>query len=260
LNEANGRAIPDAKLTVLLNGDSTVLTTNGTGQASLTVPNDLSPKTYEVFISFDSTETHMPSNATATLVVEKLPSQITASQMTVVYNTNNRLIVGISEKNGAAITNAKITMVLNGVKYEAKTDSKGKATFTVPKSLVPKAYEAGISFAGDDIHVKSSAKTKITVKKASVSLTANAKTFKAKVKTKKYAVTLKDNAGKAMKKVQLTLKVKGKTFKATTDKNGKATFKITKLTKKGKYTATVAYNGDKCFNKLTKKVKITVKK
>ena len=63
-----------------------------------------------------------------------------------------------------------------------------------------------------------------------------------------------------MKKVKLTLKVKGKTYKATTNAKGKATFKITKLTKKGKYAAKINFKGDKYFNKLTKKVKITVKK
>ena len=63
-----------------------------------------------------------------------------------------------------------------------------------------------------------------------------------------------------MKKVKLTLKVKGKTYKATTNAKGKATFKIKKLTKKGKYTAKVTYKGDKYFNAKTAKVKITVKK
>ena len=63
-----------------------------------------------------------------------------------------------------------------------------------------------------------------------------------------------------MKKVKLTLKVKVKTYKATTNDKGKATFKITKLTKKGKHTAKITYKGDKYFNKLTKSAKITIKK
>ena len=63
-----------------------------------------------------------------------------------------------------------------------------------------------------------------------------------------------------MKKVKLTLKVKGKKYTAKTNSKGKATFNLKKLTKKGKYTATITYKGDKYFNKLTKKAKITVKK
>lgn len=60
--------------------------------------------------------------------------------------------------------------------------------------------------------------------------------------------------------MKVTIKVKGKTYKATTNAKGKATFKIKKLTKKGKYSATVKFAGNKYFNKVTKKVKITVKK
>ena len=63
-----------------------------------------------------------------------------------------------------------------------------------------------------------------------------------------------------MKKVKLTLKVGKKTYKATTNSKGKATFKITKLTKKGKYTAKVKFAGNKYYKALSKKAKITVKK
>ena len=71
---------------------------------------------------------------------------------------------------------------------------------------------------------------------------------------------MKNNKKQAMKKVKVTLKVKGKTYKATTNAKGKAVFKITKLTKKGKYTAKVRFAGNKYYNALTKTVKITVKK
>ena len=59
--------------------------------------------------------------------------------------------------------------------------------------------------------------------------------------------------------VPVTLKVKGKTYKATTKTNGKATFKITKLTKKGKYTAKVKFEGNRYYSGKTVKPKITIK-
>jgi hypothetical protein len=78
-------------------------------------------------------------------------------------------------------------------------------------------------------------------------------------KTKKYAATLKNSKGKAIKKVRVTLKVKGKTFVAKTNNKGKATFKIKNLTKKGKYSAVVTYKGNNYYNKSTKKVKFVIK-
>lgn len=96
-------------------------------------------------------------------------------------------------------------------------------------------------------------------KKTTPKITAKKKTFKAKTKVKKYSITLK--AGKKpLSKVQVILKIKGKTFKAKTNSKGKATFKIKKLTKKGKYKATITFKGNNSYNKVTKKVQISVKK
>ena len=95
--------------------------------------------------------------------------------------------------------------------------------------------------------------------KASAKLTAKAATFKVKTKTKKYSVTLKTDKNVAMSKVKLYLKVNGKTYTAKTNSKGKATFKITKLAKKGTYKAKVTYKGDAVYSKTTKTVKIKCK-
>jgi hypothetical protein len=98
----------------------------------------------------------------------------------------------------------------------------------------------------------------VTPTKAATKITAKKKTFKAKTKVKKYTITLKAN-GKPVKSVQVTLKIKGKIYKAKTNAKGKATFKIKKLTKKGKYTAVVTFKGNSVYQPSSKKVKITIK-
>ena len=95
--------------------------------------------------------------------------------------------------------------------------------------------------------------------KKSAKITGSDKTFKTKTKTKKYTVILK--SGKTpIKGANLTLKVNKKTYKATTNKKGKATFKIKKLTKKGKYKAVIKFAGNNKYRAASKKVKIIVKK
>ena len=192
--------------------------------------------------------------------VEKVSTAITASSTTTVYNTNKNLVITLKDSKGKVISNAKITVKLNGVSKVLTTNSKGQCTFSIPSNLVPKTYTATITFAGKDNYLKSNKTVKVTVKKATVKMTAKAKTFKVKTKTKKYTITLKNNKGKVMKSTKVTLKVNGKTFSAKTNSKGVATFKITNLKKKGTFKATIKYAGSKYYNKLSKTVKITVKK
>ena len=99
--------------------------------------------------------------------------------------------------------------------------------------------------------------TKVT--KKATKIIAKKKTFKVKTKVKKYTITLKSGT-KLVKKVKVTLKVKGKTYKATTNSKGKATFKIKNLKKKGKFNAVIKFAGNKNYKASSKKVKLVVKK
>ena len=168
------------------------------------------------------------------------------------------MVITLKDADKKAVANAKVTVVLNGVKKVLTTNDKGQATLVVPANLVPKSYIASISYDGDATHRKSSAKAKVVVKKANVRLTALNKAFKVKVTTKNYIAALKDLKNKPIKKVVVTLKVKGKLYKAITNAKGQAVFKIKNLPKKGKYIAIVAFQGNNYYNKVAKKVLIAV--
>ena len=213
--------------------------------------------TYTLTVSTIADANHNNVTRNATITVNKLKTQLTASAVTATYNINKNLVITLKDANGNPMSGAEISVNLNGIK-KYTTDKNGQ--IKVPtKGLAAKAYTAKITFNGNANYDISAKDVKVTVKKATPILTAKKATLKAKTKTKKYAVTLKDNTGKAMNKVQITLKVKGKTYKATTNAKGKATFKIKKLTKKGTYKATVTFKGNSNYNKITKTVKIKVK-
>ncbi|MDO5860433.1 Ig-like domain repeat protein, partial [Methanobrevibacter sp.] len=210
-----------------------------------------------ISVSVGDDEIYAKNSTNVTVSVSRVPTKITASDVSTVYNTDKYLIVNLKDSTGKPISGVKVTADLNGAK-EYTTDGNGQ--IKVPtKGLAPKTYTAKVTFKGNTNFDKSAKNVNVTVKKATPKITAKAKTFKSTAKTKKYTITLKDNTGKAIKKAKVTLKVNGKTYKATTNSKGKATFKITKLNKKGTYKATVAYKGNKYYNKATKKVKITVK-
>ena len=133
-----------------------------------------------------------------------------------------------------------------------------------------------ISFKGNHNYYGAVFNQNLIIKKIPVKITANNKKFKLKKKHKKYKVILKDNKGKPIKNAKIRLIVKkigkkhhkkSKSNKKSkskkknivkTNKYGKATFKL-KLTKKGKYSAKIVYNGDAYFNKTVKKMKINIK-
>ena len=165
----------------------------------------------------------------------------------------------LKDEKGNVLSGQKVTITFNGKTKVATTDKNGAikyklaATKTGTKKLT-------IEFKGNGVYDAVAGLATIKITKEKTKFTAKKKTFKTKTKTKKYTVTLKDSKKKAIKKVKVTIKVNGKTYKAKTNSKGKATFKITKLNKRGKFTAKIKFAGNKYYKAAQKSVKITVKK
>ncbi len=161
----------------------------------------------------------------------------------------------LKDENGYAIPQTSITV--KGKTYT--TNAEGVVDYKVTASKT-ETQTLTINFAGSDDYIASSATTTVKITKEATKLTAAKKTYKVKVKTKKYTATLKDSKGKGIKGVKVTLNVKGKTYKATTNAKGQAVFKIKNLKKKGTCKATVKFAGNNLYKASSKTVKITVKK
>ena len=177
-------------------------------------------------VTFEAEDIKQTYSGPVNLKIRVLESDKPVSQQTVVFTVNNKDYVGRTDKDGYATLSIDLAA---GTHY----------VYTEYNNVI--------------------GKNKIEITKAASKLTAKKKTFKAKAKTKKYAITLKDNNGKAIKSAKVTLKVNGKTFTAKTNANGKATFKIKKLTKKGKYTAKIKFAGNGYYSASNASKKITVK-
>lgn len=199
----------------------------------------------------DSNLNASTSNSVTFSVAEVYPI-LTAKAVTKTYGTATKLVVYLKDNKGNAIGGVYVKVVLAGVTKNIKTNSKGQAAMAI--SNAPGTYTAKITYGS-----AAQASPKIVVKKATPKITAAKKTFKLKTKTKQYTITLKVN-GKVMKSAKVTLKVNGKNYSAKTNSKGKATFRITKLTKKGTFNAVIKYAGNKYYNKASKTVKITTKK
>lgn len=256
IRDANGNAVSGVTVNYVINGENMTGITDENGTITI------SDLTNEVVVSavFAGNENFLASNNTAdfNFTIPKVATQLSCAGVTTYYNVGKNLVVTLKDANGNVLANKMVTVNF-GKTYTKVTDANGQIIFKLSATLLPKTYLTTITFAGDETLINSSVATKVVVKKATVKMAASAKTFKKSLKTKKYSITLKNNLGKVMKNTKVTLKIKGKTFSAYTNSKGVATFKITKLTKKGKYTSYVKYAGSKYYNALNKKVVITLK-
>ena len=216
----------------------------------------LDSKKYSIFFEGNSFRFVSISNDEDS--VTKIATKITAPKVSTTYNVAKKLVVTLKDANGKILANKKVTIKVGTISKTLKTNTYGKVSVAIGK-LVPKTYTASIKFAGDSNYKASSFSVKVVVNKAKPKITAKKKTFKATAKTKKVTAILKNNKGKVLKKVKLTLKIGKKIYSAKTNSKGVATFKV-KLTKKGKYTGKVKFAGSKYYKAVTKKVYITVKK
>lgn len=255
LKDGEGKPIKNVSVSVDLNGIKNH-TTDSEGQIKIPI-HKITPNNYDVKIKFDGNSHYIGTSTETAVIVKKATTKIIANNVTTIYNTAKNLVITLKDSAGNPIINASVSVNLKGIENYT-TNENGQIKIPVQK-LTPKTYVAKVSYSGDNNYVGSDSYGVVVVKKITSKLTAKAKTFKVKTKTKKYSVILKTNKNKAIKNTKVYLKVNGKTYAAKTNKKGKATFKITKLTKKGKFAAVVTYKGNAYYNKVSKKVKITIR-
>ncbi len=259
LKDSKGKAIADKTVTVTIADTKYDITTDANGVASINLT--LTTGNYTATVHTVSDYYNKAGNAEATIIVndDRTTPDLTASEKTVYLKTiasGYKYSVTLKDASGKALANKNITVTYNGNTYKATTNENGVATVTL-KATATGSKAATVKFDGDDEYKAISKSATIKVTKETSKITAAKKTFKVKTKTKQYAITLKSQSGKAISKAKVTLKVNGKTYKATTNSKGKATFKITKLTKKGTFKATIKFAGDKYYTGKTATVKIT---
>ena len=264
---SNNEVLANKTINVIVGSIEENLTTDTDGKVSIDI-SDLYPNTYIANIVFAGDELYNSSSTTATVVVKAdIKTDITIPEITAGKATTTTIKL---PENATG----NITLTVDGKIISVVNLTKGSATITIPELTAGK-HDVVISYSGDGNYAGFSQNSTVTVKeqakptpapatvkkaKQATKIIAKNKKFKAKTKVKKYTITLKTKAGKAVKKVQVTIKIGKKTYKAKTNNKGKATFKIKKLTKKAKYTATIKFKGNANYKAATKKVKITIKK
>lgn len=159
----------------------------------------------------------------------------------------------LKDSNDAPIAGENLTARFNkGMDHVVKTDDDGAASLKL--NLKPNSYVLDLSFDGNDWYSPVSKTFNIKVLKLSSKITPVNTTV---LKNKYLYVDLKDNFGNAVTGKTVSFKIDGKTYKATTNSNGRAGVKIT-LTPNAKYSIKISYAGNNYYNSASKTVSLIV--
>ena len=243
------------------------VTTNSNGTVTIKINNQTihgtkftpeKPGTYNITVEIAENDYYTGAIYETTFkVVGKLATKIKAKPVTTTYYMSKIFTITLKDANGKPIRGAILTVKLDGTK-KYKTNKNGQVKIQVG-ALTPKTYNVKITYAGSKKYKATTTSVKIPIKKATPKITAY--TVKYNGKNKQFKVYFLTDHMKyhALKNKEVTLKVNGKTYKVKTNKKGQGIFNINHL-KKGKYTAVLTVPANQYYNKVTKKVIITVKK
>ena len=233
------------------NNNYTVDVVNGTGSVSVS---GLAVGNYTAVATFEATDVFNASTKNATFKVNK--EVIPDSDTAISTDSSSSSPYPVYSINLGPDATGTFTVEIGGKKYTAELKD-GAATIEVT-DLPAGAYDAVISYSGDDKYapisktVNSTVKTNTTIKASAVTTTYGT--------SKNIVITLTDANGKALAGKEVTVVLNGVTKKLTTDAKGQVSYAIgTKLAVK-KYDATFTFDGDANYVKSTGTAKVTVNK
>ena len=151
---SDGKALPNQKVKITINGKTYTRTTDKNGYASLKI--SLPPKAYTVKVTY--------GNLTITKKVT-VKSIISAKNINAKKSSKSiKIKVTLKKVNKKYLKNKKVTLKFNKKTFKAKTNKKGVATFTI-KNSVYKKLKTNKKYAYQVIYGKDKVKKTIKFKK-----------------------------------------------------------------------------------------------
>ena len=230
---------------VIVDGKEVENKTLVNGKASISVPG-LSSGQHNVTLLYsgDSKYGNVSKSGSIHIYDIKMDKNTDISTL---YTAGARYTVHLT-RDTQAFAGQTVKFTVNGKVFNAVTDSNGYASVYINLPPRAKAYDVTAEFGNVKVQNKVTVKSIIVAKNLKVKKSA---------KKLKIRVTLKKVNGKYLKGKKLKLKFRGKTYKAKTNKKGKAVFTVKqnvlkKLKVGKKYKYQVFYGKDK----LSKKIKV----
>lgn len=284
LTDIFNNPLANQPLSVFINDSSFEISTDENGTAILEI--SMYKGAYIIKTVFNGNENYQNSSVKSDLVIVdgNATSSILECPVYSVYKGNDSVFtVRLRDKLDNPLVSKKLNLFLNGTEYTKYTDNQGRAYLNI--DLPSGSYQILCKFLGDNDYFASECEGRIVVirndtnstvhngssisdngtqnktnssssaiKKSTKILTGS--TVKYYKDSKKIAIYLKDSNGKAVIGRYLSLKINGKTYKASTDKNGRINLLLNFA--KGSYKISIKFAGDKYYKASSKTVTVKV--
>jgi len=189
---------------------------------------------HKIQVSYDGDLDYNPAEPVESNVILYLMTEIQTPKE-YAYRSSN-FTVKLVDSNGNALSNKKLIIYANGVKYTKTTDSKGQAYVKMPSD------KSSISFActfdGEDYYDPSTFSMTLPVYKK----TYTKPLIYTILKGNCFKILLKGIDGKILKKEKVKFKINGKTYTRTTWNTGIAYIRL-KISR-GKYKISYSYGNN----------------
>lgn len=249
LTDSNGKVLASQKVTFNILGKNYTRTTDSKGVASINI--NLAKGKYNIACLYAGTENYASSKLSVALTVNLMSTKIKTSGSTV--KKGNAYSVTLTDVNGKALSNQKVTLNILGKNYSRTTDSKGVASIAI-NLAAGKKFTLTASYAGSANYLSSKASATVTVQKGDTSIKPSGTSI---VKGNSYSFTLVDGRGKGLANQKVAIKILGKSYSRTTNSNGVASIKINLAAGK-KYSIVCSYAGSSNYKASSSTVSLSV--
>ena len=191
-------------------------------------------------IYFVGDDKYIKSNSTAKITIKSTIETVNQK-----YTLNSKYKVTLKDSEGKLLANKKVTLILNRITYNLKTNMKGEVEINI--NLNPSIYNVQIrNYETNEYKIHFIQVVKRISENKGFSMYYGA--------GNSYTVRVLDDNAEYSSNLKVAFIVDGKTYYSYTNKNGYASFKIN--LKPGTYTIIAKYNGFQVTNNI--KIKTTL--
>ena len=228
--DKKGKILKDSTVKFKIKGKTYSVKSDKNGMAKINI--NLKPGKYSIII------TNVKTTESVTKSITITPTIIENNNLEKYYKNTKAFKVKIITSKGKGVGSGKeVVFTINGAKYKRITDKNSYASIKI--NLKPGTYTMKTSYGGCSVSNKIIVKSLIVTKDLKMTH-QDGSNFNVKILTKD---------GKISPNQKIKLKINGKTYTRTTNKNGIASLSIGLAP--GKYNIVTEYSGLKSTNKIT---------